>query len=56
MTSIIVDPISIDMNKKNSQCDDVSGIEAIEFIHKYSSPGMRSEHINKVHYIQGFRK
>ena len=50
----IVDPISIDMNEKNSQCDDVGGIEAIEFIHNLSARACARSILTRYNIYRGF--
>ena len=42
------------MNNKNSQCDDVGGIEAIDFIQNLVARACARSVFYKVQYLQGF--
>ena len=47
-------PQSIDMNEKNSQCDDFGGIEAIEFIHNLSARASARSILTRYNIYRGF--
>ena len=47
-------PQSFDMNKKNSQCDDVGGIEAIDFIHNLSARACARSILTRYNIYRGF--